>query len=67
MFLNFVEYLFSFSRVVGILLISYGGVLAVIPDSNTLNVIGMISYYLGTYQAFVMAPDIENLDGEYSV
>lgn len=56
MMLNFIEMLFGLSRVVGVLLLGYGALLAVVPEYPVLNVIGLISYYAGAYQICLADP-----------
>lgn len=56
MILNFVEYLFGVSRVVGMLLVAYGGMLALVPENGMLNAIGLFSYYIGSYQMCIADP-----------
>jgi hypothetical protein len=54
--------MFGLSRVVGIILVSYGALLALLPESNLLNFIGLASYYIGAYQTCILEP-IDNEDG----
>jgi cadmium resistance protein CadD (predicted permease) len=54
--INFIEMFFGLSRVVGILLLGYGTLLAVVPDHQILNLVGLISYYAGAYQIFLTEP-----------
>ena len=54
--INMIEMFFGFSRVVGILLLGYGTLLAVIPEHQVLNIVGLISYYAGAYQIFLAEP-----------
>jgi hypothetical protein len=49
-------------RFVGVRLILYGALLAVVPEYPVLNAVGLISYYVGAYQ--LCATELLYLDDE---
>jgi hypothetical protein len=62
--INMIELWFGLSRVIGILMTSYGAMLALIPESGLFNTVGLISYYVGAYQMCIADPinDREEFD-----
>ena len=44
------------SKLVGFILLMYGGLLALIPDVPFLNVVGIFSYYGGAWQMCLSEP-----------
>lgn len=55
--IDFIERHFGSSSVVGFLLIIWGALLMITPNHEVLNVIGVVSYYVGVYQWFGNTPD----------
>lgn len=60
--INFLEMFFVIGRFVGVCLILYGALLAVVPEYPVLNAVGLISYYVGAYQ--LCATELLYLDDE---